>query len=77
MPALKDEIEAALTGKPGTDAVVITGIGLMTSVGHGVPQAVTSMAPAPRGWRSSGYEPIGAIPKSSSPSRSPRPRSPA
>lgn len=43
MPALKEEIEKALGGKPDPDAVVITGVGLMTSVGHGVPQAVTSL----------------------------------
>lgn len=43
MVALKEEITAALSSKPATDGVVITGLGLMTSVGHGVPQAVTSM----------------------------------
>jgi 3-oxoacyl-[acyl-carrier-protein] synthase-1 len=59
MPALRDEIEAALTGKPGTDSVVITGLGLMTSVGHGVAQAVTSMcAGTARLAEFPGYEPI-------------------
>lgn len=59
MPGLKEEIEAALASKPATEGVVITGIGLMTSVGHGVAQAATSMrAGLMRLAEFPGYEPI-------------------
>src|SRR6185312_7891422 len=59
MPALKEEIAAALATKPATDGVAITGLGLMTSVGHGVAQAVTSMrAGLMRLGEFPGYAPI-------------------
>src|SRR5215468_2394159 len=58
MPASRKEIEEIVASKD-TQTVVITGVGLMTSVGHRVPQAVTSMrAGITRMGEFPAYEPI-------------------